>query len=117
MLQYNLNKKFSYVGRSIDLGVRLRTHFNRSSLSKNKLGLFLNLVGWSNISVYILELTTEKEIIQKENWYLKKYLPVLNSHYFSNSNLPPIAQTSVAEYKKSYSLRCVADNCSWLSWY
>jgi len=45
MLQYNLDKRFSYIGRSVDLGIRFRTHFNRSSIYKNKLGLFLNLVG------------------------------------------------------------------------
>lgn len=73
MLQYNLDPRFSSfvlrnVGRSVNLGVRLREHYNKSALASNKLGLFLNLVGWSDISVYILELAKEQDLIKRENY-------------------------------------------------
>lgn len=71
MLQYNLDPRFTYIGRSVDLGVRLKDHFNKSALSNNKLGLFLNLVGWADISVIILEFVKEQDLIKRENSFLK----------------------------------------------
>ena len=55
MLKYKHDNRIFYIGKALDLSVRLRDHYNRSSLGTNRLAVFLNMVGWSNLSVHIIE--------------------------------------------------------------
>lgn len=83
MLKYKKNEKFFYIGRAIDLAIRLRSHYNRSAADKNRLGIFLTTVGWENISVHILEFTSPIQIKKKETYYIVNYLPTLNTLFSS----------------------------------
>ena len=38
MLKYKHDNRIFYIGKSLDLSVRLRDHYNRSSLGSNRLG-------------------------------------------------------------------------------
>ena len=91
MLKYKHDDRIFYKGKSVDLSRRLGDHYNRSSLSSNRLGLFLRMVGWCNVSVHILEFCSELELDDRENHYIKKYLPSLNrkfsTSYSSKVNL------------------------------
>lgn len=83
MLKYKHDNRLFYIEKSVDLSTRLRDHFIRSSLAKNRLGVFLKMVGWSNISVHILEFCLETELDNRENFYIKKFLPTLNRKFSS----------------------------------
>ena len=62
------------VGKALDLSVRLRDHYNRSSLGTNRLAVFFTQqryrVGWSNLSVHIIEFCPETQLDIRENYYL-----------------------------------------------
>uniref|UniRef100_A0A896Z1P2 GIY-YIG endonuclease n=1 Tax=Coniophora puteana TaxID=80637 RepID=A0A896Z1P2_9AGAM len=81
MLKYKHDDRIFYIGKSVDLSRRLSDHYNRSSLSSNRLGLFLKTVGWCNVSVHILEFCSELELDDRENYYIQKYLPSLNRKF------------------------------------
>ena len=83
MLKYKKNEKFFYIGRAIDLAIRLRSHYNRSAGDNNRLGIFIKTVGWENISVHILEFTSPLQIKNKETSYIVNYLPTLNTLFSS----------------------------------
>lgn len=44
----------------------------------NFLGLFLKRFGWKNFSFTIIEVFSPSKRQVRENWYLKKYRPLLN---------------------------------------
>ena len=83
MLKYKHDNRIFYIGKALDLSVRLRDHYNRSSLGSNRLGVFLKMVGWSNISVHIIEFCFETQLDIRENYYIEKYLPTLNRKFSS----------------------------------
>jgi len=85
MLKYKKNEKFFYIGRAIDLAIRLRSHYNRSAGDNNRLGVFRRskTVGWENISVHILEFTSPLQTKNKETSYIVNYLPTLNTLFSS----------------------------------
>lgn len=70
MLKYKHDNRIFYIGKALNLSVRLRDHYNRSSLGTNRLGVFLNMVGWSNLSVHIIEFCSETQLDIRENYYL-----------------------------------------------
>lgn len=83
MLKYKHDNRIFYIGKALDLSVRLRDHYNRSSLGSNRLAVFLKMVGWSNISVHIIEFCSETHLDIRENYYIEKYLPTLNRKFSS----------------------------------
>ena len=87
MLKYKHDNRIFYIGKALDLSVRLRDHYNRSTIflgtGTNRLAVFLNMVGWSNLSVHIIEFCPETQLDIRENDYLERYLPTLN-HKFSS---------------------------------
>lgn len=46
--------------------------------------MFLNLVGWEHFNVSILEVCSLNNQGERENYYLQKYLPLLNSVFSSS---------------------------------
>ena len=87
MLKYKHDNRIFYIGKALDLSSRLRDHYSRSSLGKNRLGVFLKMVGWSNISVHIIELYSENQLDKIENFFITKYLPTLNRKFSSSYSL------------------------------
>lgn len=81
MLKYKHDDRVFYIGKYINLSIRLYDHYARSPLSLNRLGLFLKMVGWINVSVHILEFCSELELDDREHFYIKFYLPSLNRKF------------------------------------
>lgn len=84
MIKYKFDDRLFYIGRAVNLSVRLRDHFIRSRQYTNRLGRFITAVGWENLSVHILEVCSEEEVEAKENNYIKEYLPTLNGKFSSS---------------------------------
>jgi hypothetical protein len=51
--------------------------------SNSKLHAFLKLVGWEDFNISILEVFFSEEQGARENYYLQKYLPLLNTTFSS----------------------------------
>jgi hypothetical protein len=83
MLKCKLDSRLFYIGQSLDLATRFASHFNRTEHESSKLGNILNYLGWENFSVHILEYCNEEDLIQRENYYIEKYLPSLNGKFSS----------------------------------
>ena len=45
------------------------------------------MVGWSNVSVHIIEFCSETQLDIRENYYIEKYLPTLNRKFSSSYSL------------------------------
>lgn len=84
MIKYKFDDRLFYIGRAVNLSVRLRDHFIKSRQYTNRLGRFITAVGWENLSVHILEVCSEEEVEAKENNYIKEYLPTLNGKFSSS---------------------------------
>jgi group I intron endonuclease len=69
---------FTYVGRTTDFASRFKYHYFNSSKQTNFLGTFLNAFGWRCFSITILEVMTPDKLIQREDWYLSTFKPLLN---------------------------------------
>jgi hypothetical protein len=102
MLKYKYSNNIFYIGKSINLPTRLNHHYLKSANYNSKLGIFLQLVGWTNVSVHILEFCDETNIDNRENFYLNKYLPSLNGK-FSSIYSPSIYRSlsSILYYRQS----------------
>lgn len=69
---------FTYYGSSRDQGGRFKYHYFTSPKLMNFLGLFLNVFGWSNFSITVVELCPVEQLEIRENWYLTTFCPLLN---------------------------------------
>jgi hypothetical protein len=61
---------------------RFNNHLKADSGSK--LHVFLNLVGWEHFNISIIEVCSPEVQGAKENFYLQKYLPLLNTTFSSS---------------------------------
>ena len=61
--------------------------------SGNKLHNFLKQVGWEHFNISILEVCTPEEQGARENEYLQKYFPLLNSAFSSSFTESAINET------------------------
>lgn len=77
LIQCKLDPKIYYIGRTKNFKKRLNAHLN--SKLNYKLYLFANLLGWSNFNFSIIEICDFSIQKERENFYLKKYLPILNT--------------------------------------
>jgi group I intron endonuclease len=69
---------FTYYGSSSDLGARFKYHYFNGAKQSNFLGLFLKVFGWSNFSFTVVEVCPRDKLIDRENWYLSVFNPLLN---------------------------------------
>ena len=83
MLKYRYDDRIFYIGKSVNLQIRIYSHIKKSASANNKLGLFLRTVGWKNVSVHIIEFCSISELDNRENYYIKTHLPSLNSKFSS----------------------------------
>lgn len=71
-------RHFYYYGSSRNLGQRLKYYYYNGPSQISLLGIFLKRFGWKTFSVTIVEVCSPSKIQERENWYLKKYRPLLN---------------------------------------
>lgn len=69
---------FTYYGSSSNLGIRFKYHYFNGAKQRNFLGLFLNVFGWDNFSITVVEICPHKQRFCRENWYLSRFQPMLN---------------------------------------
>ncbi len=65
-------------------GLKRRFYNQFKADSSTKLHVFLKLVGWEHFNIYILEIRSSETQGARENYYLQKYLPLLNSTFSSS---------------------------------
>lgn len=94
IFQYNKDSLVYYIGRTSSFSARFKSHINHKTT--DKFHVFANLVGWSQFTVSIIEVCDRSEHGLRENFYLQKYLPLLNSTFNSN-----YSETSVYETLRS----------------
>jgi group I intron endonuclease len=96
-----LDKNKVYVGSAVNVAQRFRQHRYRCSIYKSNNSKFYNLVikyGWNNIQFGIIEqvsfptynsdiVLNKKLLLDREQYYLDKYLPSLNINRFAKSIL------------------------------
>lgn len=81
LIQYKYNPLIYYIGRTTLLKRRFNNHLKADTGSK--LHVFLSLVGMENFNFSIVEVCTPEEQGARENYYLQKYLPLLNTTFSS----------------------------------
>jgi len=81
IIEYKYNPFIYYIGRTTMFKRRFSNHLLADSNSK--LHVFLKLVGWEHFNISILEVCSSEEQGARENYYLQKYLPLLNTTFSS----------------------------------
>lgn len=77
-LPFYLVDYLQYIGSSRDLGARFKYHFYMASKVQIFLGYFIKVFGWEHFSITVLEKVPVDFLEQRENWYLKTLMPLLN---------------------------------------
>jgi hypothetical protein len=81
-IEYKHDPLIYYIGRTTLFKRRLNNHLKADA--GNKFHLFLNLVGWEHFNVSIVEVCSLDVQGERENYYLQKYLSLLNSVFSSS---------------------------------
>ena len=74
-----------YIGATNNLYRRFKQHTSPNNLDWDNFHIFAQFVGWDKFEYAILEVTNEIKVLRKqENFYLKKYAPLLNATFSSS---------------------------------
>lgn len=76
MLKYN--EKLFYIGRTLDLRSRFNDH-KKDHKRLDKFHVLVRRVGWDKFSLSVIEFCEKKDIMERENYYITHYFPVLNT--------------------------------------
>ena len=82
MIEYKHNSLVYYIGRTTLFKRRLNNHIKAETNSK--FHAFLNLVGLEHFKFTIIEICPSSEQGKRENFYLQKFLPLLNTTFSSS---------------------------------
>lgn len=93
---------FTYIGSSKYLGARFKFHRYMTPKVDTFLGYFLRTFGWDYFSITVVEEVSLECLIERENFYLDKLMPLLNIQTRSNtypslSNLSPIIRLKISK--------------------
>jgi len=102
IFQYKYDPLVYYVGRTSLFSYRFRSHIKQQT--KDKFHVFGNIVGWNCFIISVVEICDKKDLGIRENYYLQKYLPLLNSTFFSHFSETAIFQTLSSVLKTKQSL-------------
>jgi len=91
LIEYKHNPLVYYIGRTNLFKRRISNHLLANS--KNKFHLFINLIGWEHFKTSIIEVKPVTELGVRENYYLQKYLPLLNTTFSSSFSETQIYET------------------------
>lgn len=84
MFTLKSNSSIFYIGRAKDFQKRLKSHFN-ANLS-DRFHVFAKTVGWDKFEFSVIEICDLNMQKEREDFYLQKYLPLLNTIFKSNFN-------------------------------
>ena len=82
IIEYIHNPLVYYIGRTTLFKRRINNHIKGET--KSKFHAFLNLVGLEHFKFSIIEITSPSEQGIRENYYLQKFLPLLNTTFSSS---------------------------------
>jgi len=82
MFTYKIDPSIYYIGRAKDFQKRFKSHLNIKL--NDRFHTFANAVGWDKFEFSIIELCNLDVHQKRENYYLQKYLPLLNTIFKSN---------------------------------
>lgn len=82
LIKYIDDESIYYIGRAIKFKKRLDSHLKTKAT--DKFHLFANLVGWDKFQFSIIEICNIDTQKKREDFYLEKYLPILNTVFKSN---------------------------------
>ena len=82
LFTYKSDPNIYYIGRAKDFQKRFKAHLNINL--KDRFHIFANTVGWDKFEFSIIEICSLDMHQEKENYYLQKYLPLLNTIFKSN---------------------------------
>lgn len=91
IIQYKHDPLVYYIGRTSKFSNRFRAHIKQKG--KDKFHVFADMVGWEQFIVGIVEICDKDKQGIRENFYLQKYLPLLNSTFQSKHSESAIYQT------------------------
>jgi hypothetical protein len=91
LIEYKHDPLVYYIGRTNLFKRRISNHLLANS--KNKFHLFINLIGWEHFKTSIIEVKSATELGVRENYYLQKYLPLLNTTFSSSFSETQIYET------------------------
>lgn len=91
LIEYKHDPLVYYIGRTNLFKRRISNHLQANS--KNKLHVFLNLIGWEHFKTSVIEIKPATELGGRENYYLQKYLPLLNTTFSSSFSESKIYET------------------------
>lgn len=91
VIQFKHNPLIFYIGRTTNFRSIFNAHVRFNN--KDKFHLFARLVGWENFNLHIVKLCPKSKQGQLENFYLQKYLPLLNSTLISHTSETSITQS------------------------
>jgi len=98
LFQYKHDPNVFYIGRTTQFVYRFRSHINHKL--SDKFHVFGNLVGWDNFTVSIVEFCEKQDLGLRENYYLQKYLPLLNTTFSSKLSDTAIYETLTSKLKE-----------------
>jgi hypothetical protein len=82
LIEYKYNPLVYYIGRTTLFKRRINNHINAETNSK--FHVFLRLIGLEHFKFSIVEICSPSEQGKRENYYLQKFLPLLNSTFSSS---------------------------------
>ncbi len=82
MFRHKKDPNIYYIGRAKYFYKRFKDHLN--SILNDRFHKFSNSIGWDNFEFLIIEICDLNIQRDRENFYLEKYLPLLNTIFKSN---------------------------------
>ena len=95
MFTLKSNPNIYYIGRAKNFQKRFKTHLNIKL--NDRFHTFADTIGWDKFEYSIVEICSLNIQQERENYFLQKYLPLLNTIFRSNLN---DTQTSDYLYKR-----------------
>ena len=80
LFTYKSEPNIYYIGRAKDFQKRFKAHLNTNL--KDRFHVFVNAVGWDKFEFSVIEICNLDMHRERENYYLQKYLPLLNTIFF-----------------------------------
>lgn len=108
LIQYKYNPLIYYIGRTSNFKRRIYSHLQANT--NNKFHTFLNLIGWEHFTISIVEINLTTELAARENYYLQKYLPILNTTFSSSFSETQIYETLTNKLSKLKNNNLVSEN-------